>query len=201
MCADGMHGGTLLVKAAEITPGPDAPHAARALLARSREIGEARASATGEPFERLRLELGTAHPLYALAGDPPGEDRRAYALYVRIEDLAGFVELVAPALEARLAASSEAQRSGPLALAVGREGLRLQLERGRLRCVERWQPTTEERGHLAFPGLTFLQLLLGFRSLGELQHAFPDCYVWSEGHVSLVDVLFPAAPSHLVPVS
>ena len=112
-----------------------------------------------------------------------------------------FLELVAPALEERLAASDQAGRSGPLELGFYGDGLRLVFECGRLRGVEHWQPTTEQRGHVAFPGLTFLQLLLGFRSLRELQRAFPDCHASSEAHAPWVEALFPPAPSDLIPVS
>ena len=129
------------------------------------------------------------------------DHRRSYALFVRIEDLAGFLELVAPVLEERLAASNCAGRSGPLELGFYRDGLRLVFERGRLQGIEHWQPTTEQLGHVAFPGLAFLQLLLGYRSLGELQRAFADCHAWSEAHVPWVEALFPPAPSDLIPVS
>jgi hypothetical protein len=201
MAAPTIHRGTLLVRAVEIAPQTAWPDVSAAVLARARAIGDGRAAAGGAAFESVRFELGSDHPLYRAERARIRDRRRAYALFVRIEHLAGFLELVAPALEQRLARSEQAGRSGELELSFYRDGLRLRFEAGRLRGVERWQPSTEQLGHLAFPGLSFLQLLLGFRSLGELQHAFPDCYAWSEAHAPWVEALFPPAPSSLLPVS
>ena len=147
------------------------------------------------------MQLGSQHPLYDFGICTMADVRRPYALYIRIEDLAGFLELVAPALEERLARSDHAGRSGPLDLDFYRTGLRLQFEDGRLRAVEPWQPTTEDYGHFAFRELSFLQLLMGFRSLRDLQHAHPDCLERSRAHLSWIEALFPTAPSHCVPAS
>ncbi len=58
-------------------------------------------------------------------------------------------------------------------------------------------PERVEAGDAAFPDLTFLQLLFGFRSLDELRHAFPDCSVASDHARALLPVLFPKKPSHV----
>ncbi len=74
-------------------------------------------------------------------------------------------------------------------------------EGGHLRIVEPWTPTHEDEGSAAFPGLTFVQLLFGYRTMDELRGAFPDCwYEGDEPHV-LLDVLFPKQPSSFWPVS
>ena len=193
---------TLVVKAIEIAPETSWPDVSEQMLACARRIGhEHAAAAAGAAFEFVLFQLGTQHPIYQAEQARLRDLRRAYALYVRIDDLAGFLERVSPALEARLARSPQAGRSGALELGFYHDGLRLQFENGRLRGIESWQPTTEQLGHVAFPGLSFLQLLLGYRSFGELQHAFADCHAWSEAHVPWVEALFPAAPSQLIPAS
>jgi len=50
-----------------------------------------------------------------------------------------------------------------------------------------------------FPGLGFLQLLFGRRSLAELEHAAADCRVNAEEARVLLDALFPKRPSCVWP--
>lgn len=124
--------------------------------------------------------------------------RPPYAWYVRVPDLAGFLRLVSPVLEERLAASDLAGYSGALELNQYRRGLRLVFRGGKLVRVESWLPTTEERGQASFPDLTFLQLLLGFRSFDQISDAYPDCRA-DERSAALLDALFPQQASHLMP--
>jgi hypothetical protein len=76
----------------------------------------------------------------------------------------------------------------------------LELERGRLSGVEDWSATAEEDGDAAFPDLTFLQLLFGYRSLEELDHAFADCSPGKGDARVLLKALFSRRPSDLWPV-
>jgi hypothetical protein len=141
--------------------------------------------------------LGAEHPVYQVLHDRLPQTNRSYAWYVRVPDLAGFVRHVAPVLERRLARSVLAGHNGDLKISFYRDGLRLVLERGRLTGAEPWQPPHGEAGAAGFPDLVFLQLLLGYRSLGELRHAFADC--WAEdGEVRvLLEILFPKRPSNV----
>jgi hypothetical protein len=54
---------------------------------------------------------------------------------------------------------------------------------------------------VAFPGLTFLQILFGYRSLEELQQSFPDCWCDSEEVRALIDILFPKKFSDVFPIA
>ena len=56
-------------------------------------------------------------------------------------------------------------------------------------------PRHEDQGSAAFPGLTFLQLLFGYRTLDELQAAFTDCWVEDDDARALIEALFPKQPS------
>jgi len=47
------------------------------------------------------------------------------------------------------------------------------------------------------PGLTWLQLILGYRSLDQLQEAFPDCLVRTGEARALLNALFPRSPSDI----
>ena len=146
------------VERMELRPGaswlPAMPSILRALAALG--PGYARPEA---PFTSLRLALGADHPAYAALRDVPPAPRRLYAWYVRVADLPGFLRHVAPALEARLAASPAAGHTGQLRLTFYRSGLTLRLEGGRLGPVE---PTDGGgKSDAAFPDLTFVQLVFG----------------------------------------
>jgi hypothetical protein len=55
-------------------------------------------------------------------------------------------------------------------------------------------------GDVAFPGLTFLQILFGYRSIEELRAAYPDV-TCNPGFEALINRLFPKQSSNLWPVS
>ncbi len=168
------------------------------ILHHLRESGVELARRMGVRLEGLRFPLSTEHPLYRVAGDSLREVLRPDAWYVRIPDLADFLERIGPVLERRLAASDLAGCNGALAINLFRRGVRLVFERGKLARVEDWLPSTEERGDVCFPDLTFLQLLMGFRSFGQIRDAFPDCSARDERSATLADTLFPRSASQLM---
>jgi hypothetical protein len=154
-----------------------------------------------QEMEMLAFRLGDEHPLYRVYHNLAADARRSYAWSVRVPDLAGFVRRVTPVLERRLAESPLVGHSGELTISFYRSGLRLSLEGGQLARVEPWQPTPELRGSARFPDLTFLQLLLGYRSLEELNHAFADCTMANDEARALLEILFPKRSSDVWPVS
>jgi hypothetical protein len=183
------------------------------VLAYCWDAGEAYARRGGRALGTLSFwYLGDSHPIDQIARLP--WPRRRWAFYVRVPDLPAFLRAVAPALERRLAASPCAGHTGELRLGFYRpEGVRLGFEAGRLVTATAWRPdfglgslevglpTKDPRRPTAmFPGLAFLQLLFGFRSLDELQHAFPDCIVRDPEARALLVALFPRHPSDVWPV-
>jgi hypothetical protein len=151
--------------------------------------------------ERVAFRLGDEHPLYDVFHDLVPDKRRTYAWSVRVPDLAAFIWKVAPVLERRLAESPLVGHGGELTISFYRSGLRLSFERGRLARVDSWQPTPEVRASARFPDLTFVQLLLGHRSLEELKYAFADCTTANDEARALLEILFPKRPSDVWPVS
>jgi len=171
--------------------------------------GEAYAARDGGAFTQIQLwHVGLEHPLYSAIHF--AERWRPYALYARIPDLAAFLHTIGPALERRLAASPLAGFTGMLTLSNYREGVRLAFAEGRLAEAQAWplaldvvgqefgQPSSDPRRPMAmFPGLTWLQLVLGYRSLDQLQAAFPDCMVRGGEPRALLNALFPRTPSEI----
>jgi hypothetical protein len=161
------------------------------------------ASATEERPDSLTFSLGESHPLYEAFPDPPLYDldrNGPYAFYVRVPDLPAFLLRVAPVLEENLSISVAAGHTATLDLSFYSTGLRLEIRQGRIITVKPWTPTPENSGDAAFPDLTFLQLLLGFHSLPELSHTFPDCSPGGSDTQILLQTLFPKRPSNLQPV-
>jgi hypothetical protein len=155
-----------------------------------------------EPFGSFGFWFSVDHPVYHVIPDKLPRVRQPYAWYIRVPDLPAFLRHVAPVLEQRMAASPLAGHTGDVKLSFYRTGIRLAFENGRLTSVEAYLPTpVGHSGDAAFPGLTFLQLLCGYRSLDELKYAFVDCWTSNDTIYALLTTLFPKQPSVVWPVS
>jgi len=149
-------------------------------------------------FGAFGFSLGEEHPAYAALHDSLPRLRKPYAWYVRIADLPDFLHHIAPVLEARLSVSSFSGHSGALRITFYHSGLLLVIEKGRLDKITPWEPTPlGHSGDVAFPNLTFLQLLFGYRSLEELNYSFADCWWENDESFGLVNALFPKQVSHI----
>jgi hypothetical protein len=167
-------------------------------------IGAEYPTADGKDLEHegFGFWLGSEHPVYEVAKERLPRVRDPYAWYLRVPDLPAFVQQIAPALEARLAKSPMISHSGEIKLTFYNSGLRLVFEAGRLTGVEEWKPSPyRHSGKAGFPGLTFLQLIFGYRSLSELKYAFADCWTRDDQARALLEVLFPKRASSVWPVS
>jgi hypothetical protein len=172
------------------------PCVARYLWAKGQEYAQ-RDQRTSQAFAFM---LGREHPAYQALGDILPSVREPYAWYMRVPDLPAFIRHIAPALERRLAESVAISYSGELKLSFYRDGLRLAFQDGHLAKVDAWKPQDEEES-AAFPGLTFLQMLFGYRSFDELHSAFADCY-WDNWRArALLSILFPKRLSDVFPVA
>ncbi len=193
--------GGVYVAVYELAPGiswlPVTPTVLRSLKA----VGDAYAEASGTRFDTINFDAAAEHPVYRVIPSVLRGIHRPYAWYVRIADLAGFLRLITPALEARLADSILVGHTGELKLNFYRTGLRLTFAVGCLTDITPWQPDANKRGHAAFPDLTFLQLLFGFKSLNELQMAFPDCMIRTDDARVLLNTLFPKQCSDIWPIA
>ncbi len=195
-------GATLVATAYELAPQISWAAVTPGVIRYLKNTGDAQAQKAGlEPFGAWGFWMGEDHPVYHAVRDRLPRVRKPYAWYLRVPDLPGFIRLISPALERRLEASILSGYSGELTLTFYKDGLRMVFEQGKLSLVEAWKPTPGKgSGDAAFPNLTFLQLLFGFRSVEELDYAFPDCYV-GDSAWGLLEVLFPRKHSDVWPVS
>lgn len=163
--------------------------------------GQEYAKRDGVVFNSFGFALGAAHPAYEVLGNRLPTVRDAYAWYLRVPDLRGFLAHIKPVLEKRLAESPAAKHSAELRISFYRTGLRMMIEHGKIIEIETWKPAPGAEGDVAFPDLTFLQLLLGYRSFKELEYFFADCWYGSEDARVLLHVLFPKKLSNVYPVA
>ena len=161
-------------------------------------VGRGLAARDGGSFKGVAFDLGSQHPLHNAIPHVLSRAQAPYAWYVRVPDLVTFLSRVRSVLERNLAESDLARHTGKLDINLYRKGVRIVLEAGRVSSVESWRPGTGTPGDVAFPDLTFLQLLFGFRSLDDLRGSFPDCRVEREATASVVSALFPQRVSNLI---
>jgi len=155
-----------------------------------------------EPLQSFGFWFSSDHPVYHVIPERLPRQRRSYAFYVRVPDLPAFLRKIAPVLETRLANSSLVGHTGEIKITFYRGGVRLAFENGKLIAAEQYKPTpVGHAGDAAFPDLTFLQLLFGYRSLEELRYAFVDCWTDREEIQVLLDILFPKQASVVWPLS
>lgn len=185
----------------ELKPGVSwlevSPSAARYALAKGKEY----AQSDNEPVEMknsVGFWHGTAHPAYAVLRDRLPRVRLAYAWYVRVPDLAGFIRHIAPALEQRLAESYLPGYSGTLHYTFYRDGLKLVFEKGKLKDAASYKPASGMDSDAGFPDLAFLQLVFGYRSMDELRAHYADCYAETEDAHVVTAALFPKKPSQVI---
>ena len=163
--------------------------------------GQEYAKRDGRTCTSFGFMCGAEHPVYQALGRDLPTVREPYAYQVRVSDLPGFLNHIKPALEKRLADSIAAGHSREIKISFYRDGLRIVIEKGKLTSIEKWMPSPKDGGDIAFPDLTFLQMLFGYRSYDELHAAFADCWCDREEVRVLMDILFPKKLSDVFPVA
>lgn len=186
----------------ELKPGASWLEVTPAVIRYAFAAGKANQQEGKPPCESYTFTLGAEHPAFEAALDRLPRQYPPYAYYIRIPDLPAFLRHIRPVLEQRLADSIAAGYSGELKLSFYRRGLKMAFADGRITTIEPWQPAPlGQSGEAVFPGLTFLQLLFGYRSLAELEYAFPDCTHRGDTPRVILNSLFPRHNSDVWPVS
>lgn len=160
------------------------------------EVGKTVCESEGKTRSAFTFGLAGSHPVYEVLRDNLPRIRQPYCWYLRVPDLPGFIRQIAPVLEQRLENSLIPGFSGAVRISFYRSGLRLEFEKGKLSLAEAWQPgPRQDEGEIAFPDLTFLQLVFGHRTLDELRLSHADCWWDGDRPRLLLTALFPKKPS------
>lgn len=145
--------------------------------------------------------LGESHPAYDVSTSRLLQISKPYAYYLRVPDLLLFLHEISPALETRMLESAFAFYSGEVKLNFFRNGLNLVFKNGLLEDIQELKSNQLDDTTASFPELTFLQLLFGYRSMDELDHAYADCYAKDKESGLLLSALFPKKPSDVWEIS
>jgi hypothetical protein len=162
--------------------------------------GETYVKRDGKPQTRTTytFQFGSEHPIYDIFRERLPRHRDPYAWYIRVPDLPKFIRAISPALDHHIARSAIIGYTGETRISFYRSGLRLVLDKGSLVSIEPWKPSNEDRGNAAFPDLTFLQMVFGYRTFEELEQSFADCWYKDDETRVLLSTLFPKKASALM---
>jgi predicted acetyltransferase len=135
-----------------------------------------------EPFAEHLATIG------ALKHVPP------YAWQIRVTDYVKLFKKMKPLFEKRLAESTYRYLTEKLNFNFRRHTVQMNVENGIVKDVQHLE-TNEDRT-IGLNPLVFVQLLLDYRSLSELEMIYPDFRI-RPSHKHLIDVLFPKLPSYI----
>ncbi len=151
-----------------------------------------------KPLQKITVELHEGNPATGFLGDSFHARGRIYAWYVRTPELPKLLMLTAPKIEERLAGSDFDGLTGEKLIGFYRSGLRMKFEGGRLAGVAEERMPDRSEAAANFPDLTFLQMLFGRKTFGDLTAMFVDAYASKEEDVRLMDTLFPVQHSEMM---
>lgn len=189
---------SVAINALEIDSGASWQAMMPSLLRWAKQEGERQAGAEQKTLKEILFSLGDDHPVYQVLGSKAISTGRPYAWYIRVPGLPAFLRRVQPVLERHLAASPASGYTGDLNLFFFQSGLTITFEAGIITAITHRQDLDRQKS-ATFPGLTFLQVLTGWRSVHEVEYAFPDCRLDDTTRL-LTDSLFPKQPSFVWPV-
>ena len=145
----------------------------------------------GKAPEEINLYLGQEHPAYQpIMNTTRLIKGEMQCLYVRVEDVVGFLRHISPALEKNLAASPAANFTGKLQITLFKGGFEIDIECGKIMGIDPWK--ADSFWHTpACPDLSCLQLVFGHRRCLELADMYVDCNV-DDVSANVLDALFPS---------
>ena len=190
------------VMAYELKPGVSWLDVTPSVIRHMWDVGKEVCECEGNTRSAFTFALAGSHPVYDVMRDSLPRARQPYSWYIRVPDLPAFIRHIAPVLERRLSESLIPGTSETVRISFYRSGIRLGVENGRLALVEPWQPGPKENeGEVAFPDLTFLQLVFGHRTMDEIRSARADCWWNNDRTRMLLGTLFPRKPSNFMPIA
>jgi hypothetical protein len=152
-----------------------------------------------EGADEIRLGWPTQSPLVCLGRSLGSALSMPYQWLLRLPDIPALLTKLAPVLERRVAASPFRELTTDLCLNLFREAFVLHFREGQLRAVTRAGfvdfSMGAEGGDANLPPDAFVRLLFGYRTLDELDDAWPDIVVRPASRY-LLEVLFSPMTSY-----
>lgn len=142
----------------------------------------------------IRLNLPANCTLMQLARSLDAYDMGTYAWQIHVPDFAALLCTLKPVFERRLGESPFAGLTKDVRISLYRETIQLRFETGKL--VEVANLGFARGADVRVPPLQFVPLILGYRTVKELQAAYPDVSAASPWQL-LADTLFPKVTSFI----
>jgi hypothetical protein len=155
-----------------------------------------------DSMPRIGFDVGMPETVDKLIDNTwPGKvTETPYAWYIRIGDVAGFIQEITPVLERHLENSGAHRYSGELKISFyDTTGITISFKDGKITKVVRGE-MHEFKADAAFPYHMFLNVLLGHRSALELRQALTEISINRKSRV-LLDILFPKQRSWIMPIA
>lgn len=185
----------------EITPEQSWSNITPSVIRFLWETGLHLADEQGKEQKMFGFWLGEEHPVFKVAETKLPRIRKPYTYYVRVPDLAAFLEVIKPVLQKRLVGSAFANYTGKVKFSFYKDGLLLDFDYGKLKAIQNLSHDALDDPDVRFPPLTILHLVFGHRTMEELENAFTDCYSKDAETHNLINALFPKKPSSIWPIS
>ena len=145
--------------------------------------------------------LGEDHPVYHVIPTLLPRERKPYAFFVRVPDVAAFLKVIGSRIEENLAVSPFVNHTGKLKLSFYNNGVLLDFEKGKIKAIEPLAFDELDKSDASFPSLTFLHLVFGHRTIEELTNIYADLETKDKETRELIGALFPRKNSHVWPIS
>jgi hypothetical protein len=168
----------------------DSPPPAEIILA---TLDYARKRAESDRHETVGISLPATHPACVLVRHMGKRENRSYGWQIKLLEPVQFLEQITPALEERFSKSVLRGSSSELNIDLYRQRVGLQITGGRINTAA---IDNSAEIHLRIPPINATQLMLGWKSLQELDDWNKDLWV-NEEKRGLIDILFPVTWAHI----
>jgi hypothetical protein len=200
-CSSRLWGPTFALRQYELIEGISwfdvTPSVIRFLKTRGEELASQKEDTELQAFA---MYLGSDHPSYQVYSDRYPRSRDTYAYYIRIPDMPRFLTHISPVLEERLANSIMVGHTGKLDISFYRDGIRILFEKGKIKEITS-EIFEQNSSDVYFPGLTFIQNLMGYRTIEEIYQGYRDCFADTDLGRAIMPILFPKQSSVAWPLS
>jgi predicted acetyltransferase len=151
-------------------------------------LGYIREKAERKGLKEIISKLHYSHPLTRLLVKHGGKSNDPYAWQVKILDYEQIIRRIKSLLEKRIMMSSYRGFTDNINLNFWKFNIRMEIEDGEIKTVSRSKETRDR--DIGINPYVFPKLMLGYRSIDELEYSCPDCIINPE-YRQLVRTLFP----------
>ena len=151
-------------------------------------LGCIREMAERKRLKKIVSKLHYSHPLTRLLVKDGGKSNDPYAWQVKIIDYERIIGRLKPLLEKRIRRSSYRGLTETINLNFWKFNIRMEIEDGEIKTISRSKETRDR--NIGLNPYVFPKLMLGYRSIDELEYSYPDCIINPE-YRQLVRTLFP----------